>query len=124
MNKMTKKRTLNELRQVKEYGAGTAYTSSDILKTTEYPRTLSIEKIKSLVNTIPNDMELGEKVRTLFVTNPKRNTKEDTNIFGKISGDSYKYLIENYQTKKGEEFNSWYNGLTNEEKIFITSMFD
>ena len=121
---MTKKRTLNELRQVKEYGAGTAYTSSDILKTTEYPRTLSIEKIKSLVNTIPNDMELGEKVRTLFVTNPKRNTKEDTNIFGKISGDNYKYLIENYQTKKGEEFNSWYNGLTNEEKIFITSMFD
>ncbi len=115
-----KKRTLNELRQVKEYGGGTIYTSS----TTEYPRTLSVEKIKSLVDTIPNDMELGEKVRMLFFTNPKRNTKEDTNIFGKISGDSYKDLIESYRNKKGEEFNSWYNGLTNEEKIFITSMFD
>ena len=119
-----KKRTLNELRQVKEYGAGTAYTSSSASKTTDYPRTLSIEKIKSLVDTIPNDMELGEKVRMLFFTNPKRNTKEDTNIFGKISGDNYKYLIESYQTKKGEEFNSWYGGLTSEEKIFITSMFD
>ena len=119
-----KKRTLNELRQVKEYGAGTAYTSSSVSNTIDYPRTLSIEKIKSLVDTIPNDMELGEKVRMLFFTNPKRNVKEDTNIFGKISGDNYKYLIENYQTKKGEEFNSWYNGLTNEEKIFITSMFD
>ena len=28
-----KKRTLNELRQVKEYGAGTAYTSSSVSKT-------------------------------------------------------------------------------------------
>jgi len=46
------------------------------------------------------------------------------NIFGKIPGGNYKDLIENYQTKKGEDFNIWYEGLTNEEKIFITSMFD
>jgi hypothetical protein len=121
---MTKKRTLNELRQVKEYGAGTAHTANQTSETLKYPRVLSVERIKSLVDTTPNDMELGKKVRQLFFTNQKRDSKEDMNIFGKIPGNSYKDLIESYQTKKGEEFNSWYEGLTNEEKIFITSMFD
>ena len=119
-----KKRTLNERRQVKEYGAGTAHTSNQTSERMEYPRTVSVEKIKSLVDTTPNDMELGKKVRQLFFTNQKRDSKEDMNIFGKIPGGNYKDLIENYQTKKGEDFNIWYEGLTNEEKIFITSMFD
>jgi len=117
-----KKRSLDELRQVKTYG----YTEPSAVDGTQpnYPRALSIENIKSLVSVTPNDSELGEKIRKLFFINPQVDPNRETNIFGKISGGSYKDLIEGYQTKKGEEFNSWYDGLTNEEKIFITSMFD
>ena len=85
---------------------------------------ISMENIKSLVRVTPNDMELGEKVRKLFFIDTSTGPNQETNIFGKIPGGSYKDLIENYQNKKGEEFNSWYKGLTNEEKVFITSMFD
>jgi len=85
---------------------------------------ISIEKIKSLVSVTPNDMELGKKVRKLFFIKESINSPQDTNIFGKISGSNYKDLIENYQNKKGLEFTTWYDGLSNEEKIFITSMFD
>ncbi len=118
-----KKRTLNELRQVKEYGAGTAHTSNQTSERMEYPRTVSVEKIKSFVDT-HQTIWSQVKSQTLFFTNQKRDSKEDMNIFGKIPGGNYKDLIENYQTKKGEDFNIWYEGLTNEEKIFITSMFD
>ena len=52
------------------------------------------------------------------------DTDDGTNIFGKISGDRYKGLIEGYQTKKGKEFSKWYDNLQNEEKIFLSSMFD
>ena len=76
------------------------------------------------MNITPNDMELGEKIRKLFLVNSSIDSPQDTNIFGKIPGGSYKDLIESYQTKKGEEFNVWYAGLTSEEKIFITNMFD
>ena len=118
----SKKRTLDELRQVKTYG----YTEPSVVGNTQpkYPRAISIENIKSLVSVTPNDMELGEKIRKLFFINPPVDPNRETNIFGKISGGNYKDLIEGYQTKKGEEFNIWYEGLTNEEKIFITSMFD
>ena len=106
--KPDKKRSLDELRQVKTYG----YTPPEQ------------EQIKSLISVTPNDMELGEKVRKLFFIKESTDTPKDTNIFGKISGSNYKDLIENYQNKKGVEFTTWYGGLTNEEKIFITSMFD
>jgi|TARA_R110000787_G_scaffold40097_1_gene99933 hypothetical protein len=115
---MTKKRTINELRQVKTYG----YTSSS--QETTNRESVTIEKIKSLVSVTPNDTELGEKIRKLFFVNSSIDSPQDTNIFGKIPGGSYKDLIESYQTKKGDEFNDWYGGLTKEEKIFITSMFD
>jgi len=54
----------------------------------------------------------------------EKQISEETNIFGKISGDQYKGLIEGYQTKKGGEFTKWYDNLQNEEKIFLSSMFD
>tara|TARA_R110000824_G_scaffold69480_1_gene178984 strand:+ start:177 stop:521 length:345 start_codon:yes stop_codon:yes gene_type:complete len=114
---MAKKRTIDELRQVKTYG----YVSPP--EHTKKER-VTIEKIKSLVSVTPNDMELGEKVRKLFFVNSSIDSPQDTNIFGKISGSNYKDLIEGYQSKKGEEFKGWYAKLTNEEKIFITSMFD
>tara|TARA_R110000787_G_scaffold54099_1_gene126122 strand:+ start:710 stop:1057 length:348 start_codon:yes stop_codon:yes gene_type:complete len=115
---MTKKRTLDELRQNKTYG----YRPP--LQEDKNQQSVSIEKIKSLVSVIPNDMELGQKIRKLFFVTSAIGSSEDTNIFGKISSSDYKDLIEGYQTKKGEEFNTWYENLTKEEKIFITSMFD
>jgi len=121
---MTKKRTLDELRQVKTYGYTEPQSIVNTTTTPKYPRAISIENIKSIVSVTPNDAELGEKIRKLFVVNQPTDTPQDNNIFGKISGGSYKDLIEGYQTKKGEEFNSWYGGLTNDEKTFITSMFD
>tara|TARA_R110000765_G_scaffold63178_1_gene122817 strand:+ start:288 stop:641 length:354 start_codon:yes stop_codon:yes gene_type:complete len=114
----SKKRTINELRQVKTYG----YTPP--LQKNKKQKSISIEKIKSLVSTTPNDMELGEKIRKLFFVTSSIGSSEDDNIFGKISSSNYKDLIEGYQSKKGKEFNGWYEKLTNEEKIFITSMFD
>tara|TARA_R110002167_G_scaffold262010_1_gene468703 strand:+ start:357 stop:716 length:360 start_codon:yes stop_codon:yes gene_type:complete len=116
--KPDKKRSLDELRQVKTYG----YTPPE--QEHKHKESVSIEKIKSLISVTPNDMELGEKVRKLFFIKESTDTPKDTNIFGKISGSNYKDLIENYQNKKGVEFTTWYGGLTNEEKIFITSMFD
>ena len=101
--KPNKKRSLDELRQVKTYG----YTPPE--QEHKHKESVSI---------------LGEKVRKLFFIKESIDTPKDTNIFGKISGSNYKDLIENYQNKKGVEFTTWYGGLTNEEKIFITSMFD
>jgi hypothetical protein len=120
----SKKRTLDELRQVKTYGYTQPEDIGDMTTPTKYPRAISVENIKSIVSVTPNDMELGEKIRKLFFVNQPVDTNQETNIFGKISGGSYKDLIEGYQTKKGEEFNEWYQGLSGEEKIFITSMFD
>ena len=114
----SKKRSLDELRQVKTYG----YTPPTQKGTQR--ESVTIEKIKSLVSVTPNDMELGEKIRKLFFVNASIDSPDDANIFGKISGSDYKDLIEGYQSKKGKEFNEWYEKLTNEEKIFITSMLD
>jgi len=52
------------------------------------------------------------------------DVSDDVNIFGKVSGSQYKELIEGYQNKSGEEFNEWYKSLSNEERVFISSMFD
>ena len=52
------------------------------------------------------------------------DVSEDVNIFGKVSGSQYKELIEGYQNKSGEEFDEWYKSLPNEERAFLSSMFD
>ena len=83
---------------------------------------IDIENIKKLVKETPNDMQLGEKIRDLFSS--KSKLVEDNNIFGKIPGEKYKELIEGYKTKKGEDFTSWYESLTNTEKIWLSSLFD
>tara|TARA_R110002020_G_scaffold450346_1_gene663936 strand:+ start:219 stop:476 length:258 start_codon:yes stop_codon:yes gene_type:complete len=82
----------------------------------------NIEHIKKLVESTPDDMRLGEKIRKLF--SKDKELIEDSNIFGKISSPKYKELIEGYTTKKGEDFKGWYDSLLNEEKIFLSSMFD
>ena len=56
--------------------------------------------------------------------NVSEDVSEKDNIFGKVSGSQYKELIEGYQNKSGEEFNVWYKSLSNEERVFISSMFD
>tara|TARA_Y100001938_G_C7970704_1_gene369192 strand:- start:276 stop:614 length:339 start_codon:yes stop_codon:yes gene_type:complete len=95
---------------------------------------INLDSVKKLVTETPNDAELGEKVRMLFINEPKKsivNTlknnlpkHEDNNIFGKISGAKYKELITGYQEKNGTEFTDWYDNLTKEEKIFLSDLFD
>ena len=83
--------------------------------------------IKKLTKETPNDMELGNKVRELMSNNPKQSTNlksEENNIFGKIKGGRYRELIDGYQGKKGVEFSQWYEELTNEEKVFLSDLFD
>ena len=82
----------------------------------------NIEHIKKLVESTPDDIRLGEKVRELF--HKYNESIEDNNIFGKIPGDKYKELIEGYQNLKGKDFAPWYEKLSNEEKVWLSSLFD
>tara|TARA_R110000823_G_scaffold68987_2_gene159850 strand:- start:1169 stop:1426 length:258 start_codon:yes stop_codon:yes gene_type:complete len=82
----------------------------------------NIQQIKKLVESTPNDAVLGEKVRNLF--SKDEEFVEDNNIFGKITGEKYKELIEGYQNIKGKDFAPWYAKLSKEEKIWLSSMFD
>jgi len=89
----------------------------------EYLRMKTSKKIK-----------VGEELTLTYnLYDPCKNYMEDIvsedvsekdNIFGKVSGSQYKELIEGYQNKSGEEFNVWYESLSNEERVFISSMFD
>ena len=85
-------------------------------------RGITIETIKQLVLDNHNDMILGEKVRELL--HHPSNTSEPNNIFGKITGDKYKELITGHQQKKGKEYTEWYEKLSNEEKVFLSDLFD
>jgi hypothetical protein len=84
-----------------------------------------LTKVKTI-----RDIQEGEELTLKYVLYDveKKNTEEgysdDVNIFGKISGPQYKELIEGYQSKSGEEFNEWYKSLPNEERVFLSSMFD
>ena len=84
----------------------------------------NIETIKQLVLNNPNDTVLGEKVRSLLHQSTLPETNEPNNIFGKIPGDRYRELIDGHQHKKGVEFTEWYGKLTNEEKVFLSDLFD
>ena len=86
---------------------------------------LTIRKIISKY--IPNETISSDMVDELYEYANQRvieDVSEDTNIFGKISGPQYKEFIEGYQNKSGEEFDEWYKSLPNEERDFLSSMFD
>ena len=91
---------------------------------------ISLNELKSLSLSTPNDAELGGKIRQMLwekddvLITANKDVSEDGGIFGKISGSQYKELIEGYQSKSGEEFNEWYSELNKEEKVFISNMFD
>ena len=85
---------------------------------------VNIETIKQLVVDNHNDMILGGKVRDLLRNHLPTNTDEPNNIFGKIPGDKYRELIDGHQQKKGVEFTEWYEKLNNEEKVFLSDLFD
>ena len=67
---------------------------------------------------------LYDPCKNYMEDNVSEDVSEKDNIFGKVSGSQYKELIEGYQNKSGEEFNVWYKSLSNEERVFISSMFD
>jgi len=93
-------------------------------KNDKWLKSITIEQIKQLTIENRHDNVLGKKVRDLFWNDTKVNKPEESNIFGKISGDKYKELIEGYQSKKGGDFVKWYDNLPNEEKIFLSDLFD
>tara|TARA_R110000851_G_scaffold326407_2_gene495043 strand:+ start:4018 stop:4353 length:336 start_codon:yes stop_codon:yes gene_type:complete len=91
---------------------------------------ISLSELKSLALLTPNDVEFGAKIRKLLwlddassrVVN-KGGTSE-TSIFRKISGSEYKDLVDGYQNKKGSDFTDWWDGLRNDEKVFLSNLFD
>jgi hypothetical protein len=91
---------------------------------------VSVNELKALSLSTPNDTEFGNKIREMLwskddmLIDANKDVSEDGGIFGKISGPQYKELIEGYQSKSGEEFNEWYSELNKEEKVFISNMFD
>jgi hypothetical protein len=91
---------------------------------------ISLNELKALSLSTPNDAELGGKIRQMLwekddvLITANKDVLEGGSIFGKISGSQYKELIEGYQNNTGEEFNKWYSELNNEEKVFLSSLFD
>ena len=93
---------------------------------------LSPDEVAKLITIVPTfdttENEIREKIKYALYDVEKKNTEEgdsdDVNIFGKISSPQYKELIEGYQNKTGKEFNEWYKLLPNEERVFLSSMFD
>ena len=91
---------------------------------------ISVNELKSLSLSTPNDTEFGGKIREMLwekddvLITANKDVGEDGGIFRKVSGSQYKELIEGYQSKSGEEFNEWYAKLNKEEKVFISNMFD
>ena len=91
---------------------------------------VSVNELKALSLSTPNDTEFGSKIRemlwskddTLIAAN--KDVGDNGGIFGKIGTSQYKELIEGYQNKRGEEFNKWYSALNNEEKVFLSNLFD
>lgn len=91
---------------------------------------ISFNELKALSLATPNDMEFGGKIREMLwyenveLEQANTNVGKEGGIFGKIKTSQYKDLIEGYQNKKGVEFSEWYGKLTNEEKVFLSNMFD
>jgi len=91
---------------------------------------VSVNELKALSLSTPNDEVFGGKIREMLwaidesLSTANNDVRESGGIFGKVGGSQYKELIEGYQNKSGAEFGEWYENLTNEEKVFISNVFD